>query len=895
MKIKSIQASGFGCFKDWQTEQLDSNTIVVCGPNETGKSTFFNLIETLFYGWRPVTDNPYLPWEGNPAVVSAVIEEQSGEEYTVQRSLRNRAQGTIIKGQTSFNLGNHSLESLAFLPRVVFAEVYFLTVDQLCFPNVNAWQELQDQLLGGQYASFLKPVSGVIADLESEVNSLWRPDRRGKPVARLLDEEILKLTQQRRLAYENEQKLREIEQQLFTLREEQEKLKQERIQLLAELNCIERLLPVKKKLERIKELLEMAGDIEAYRQLPADPQKTLALIAEDLITLAEEIKKAEQKREQYSLQKTAFGTMEQLFIAQADEIGEITKAYAQIVSDQLAVSTCREEIKRGEQRLQDYAANFLLGGWQSQLEAIIKEIDEVALRSEIVDFKSLETQYQQKDSQLEGLRARIGTVGTVDNWRSITLLAGISIVLGLLGIIWLGNTPLGFAAALILLLGVGTAMYRILLKGKKSVGSEVAVVEQEVARLKTECEQKRAKIRKVLQGLPVTELSLVTPDETLLVDLKNMKMILTEKDNSKDKLAQLEKRLAAYQFRVERLLDTLQLKSSGDILKDLRHLEKGLITSRECQITAQHATDSLAEVETQWAEFIRKQNKLIEERELLLNSLQNFTGETLEEKINNLVLRRDYWQQAQTLRKDLESDYPDLKVLEKEIETKFFAENWFNGDNELAAKKIRFVELEEKKEEIKENIARLETELQHLVTLQRVDDVEGAIQQLQIERKSVALKRDRLVVLQKLLKEADRRFRDEHQPDVLQKAGHYLELITEGRYDRLFIKDDGSGLMVRGNYVEQLLNVAPPLSRGTLEQIHLALRLALVEHVDSGRETVPLFLDEVLVNWDNMRLHKCLEILHELAGQRQIFLFTCHDWLVNKMQEMMNAKVIKLG
>ena len=162
---------------------------------------------------------------------------------------------------------------------------------------------------------FLKPVSGVIADLESEVNSLWRPDRRGKPVARLLDEEILKLTQQRRLAYENEQKLREIEQQLFTLREEQEKLKQERIQLLAELNCIERLLPVKKKLERIKELLEMAGDIEAYRQLPADPQKTLALIAEDLITLAEGNKRSRAKRESSILStKTAFGTMEQLFI-----------------------------------------------------------------------------------------------------------------------------------------------------------------------------------------------------------------------------------------------------------------------------------------------------------------------------------------------------------------------------------------------------------------------------------------------------------------------------------------------------------------------------------------------------------------------------------------------------
>ena len=151
------------------------------------------------------------------------------------------------------------------------------------------------------------------------------------------------------------------------------------------------------------------------------------------------------------------------------------------------------------------------------------------------------------------------------------------------------------------------------------------------------------------------------------------------------------------------------------------------------------------------------------------------------------------------------------------------------------------------------------------------------------------------MLLQKILKEADRRFREEHQPDVLQKAGHYLEMITEGRYDRLFIKDDGSGLMVRGNYSERLLNAEFPLSRGTLEQIYLALRLALVEHVDSGREVVPLFLDEVLVNWDNMRLHKGLEILQEIAGQRQIFLFTCHEWLVKNIQEMMNVKVIKLS
>ena len=109
----------------------------------------------------------------------------------------------------------------------------------------------------------------------------------------------------------------------------------------------------------------------------------------------------------------------------------------------------------------------------------------------------------------------------------------------------------------------------------------------------------------------------------------------------------------------------------------------------------------------------------------------------------------------------------------------------------------------------------------------------------------------------------------------LQKAGHYLGLITEGRYDRLFIKDDRSGLMVHGNYVEQLLNVAPLLSKELQNKFILLYVTALVELCGFREEKrTPLFLDEVLVNWDNMRLHKCLEILHEeLAGQRQIFPF----------------------
>lgn len=893
MKIKSLQVSGFGCLQDWESKDLDTNLVVIYGQNEAGKSTFFNLMETLFYGWRPVTNNPYLPWEGTAASIAARLVAQNGEEIVAQRSLRNRAQGEVMKGETSFNLGNKSLEMLAFLPRAVFSEVYFLTLEQLRFPEAGAWQELQDQLLGGQYASFLKPVSGVLADLEEEANSLWRPDRRGKPRAKLLQEQILELTQQRRKAFENEQNLRDKEQQLFSLQEEQEQSKEKRIQLLADLNRAERLLPVKKKLQRIAELETEAGEIEDDQQLPDQPEKAWQKIQDDLETLEAEITKAVEKKKQYTEQIASYGETEQLFMTQAEEIGAVTKAYAQIASDQQAVKTLREDLRRNEQRLVDYASTVLLGGWLAELEDILKDIDEVELQAGIASFKEAQRESQNQESRLEGLQAQ---TETGSNSRLLLPISVAFFFLGLLGIFWLGNSPLGFAAALLLLLGLGLAVYGVLAKGKRLSQTELNIVVQEVAVLKAECQERRAKVKEALRGLPVAEQRLRAPDETLLVDLKNMKIFLTPKVDLTEKLRQVEERLRDYENRVKALLERLKYASAGDIFLDLRRLEKGLITARDCQAMAHHALNNLHEVEERLAGLQGKQRRLVEEKKLFQDSLQRLPGGNLQKKMANLMLRRDYRQQVQILRKDLEREYPDWRAIAKEIEAaEAQGETWLFSDRELAAKKIALSEVEEQGAALKEERARLETELKHLADQERIDDLAGAIQQLQAERKAAAVKRDRLVFLKELLREADRRFREEHQPDVLQKAGHYLEMITGGRYDRLFVREDGSGLMVRSNYVKQLLPADFPLSRGTLEQIYLALRLALAEHLDSGRETVPLFLDEVLVNWDGPRLQKGLEIFQDLAEGRQIFLFTCHEWLVEKLQRMMKVKVVELN
>ena len=68
-------------------------------------------------------------------------------------------------------------------------------------------------------------------------------------------------------------------------------------------------------------------------------------------------------------------------------------------------------------------------------------------------------------------------------------------------------------------------------------------------------------------------------------------------------------------------------------------------------------------------------------------------------------------------------------------------------------------------------------------------------------------------------------------------------------------------------------NVDTPLSRGTIQQIYFALRLAMVDLVE-GDEPLPLFLDEMFVNWDPGRTTSGLAALADMPGDRQVFLFT---------------------
>ena len=90
-----------------------------------------------------------------------------------------------------------------------------------------------------------------------------------------------------------------------------------------------------------------------------------------------------------------------------------------------------------------------------------------------------------------------------------------------------------------------------------------------------------------------------------------------------------------------------------------------------------------------------------------------------------------------------------------------------------------------------------------------------------------------------------------------QKISDILSQITEGRYTSVFLD---ANMEVRINTPKKLLSLEQ-VSRGTMEQIYFALRMAVGEMFCQD-ETMPIILDDAFVMYDDKRLKQTLKWLY---------------------------------
>ena len=127
-----------------------------------------------------------------------------------------------------------------------------------------------------------------------------------------------------------------------------------------------------------------------------------------------------------------------------------------------------------------------------------------------------------------------------------------------------------------------------------------------------------------------------------------------------------------------------------------------------------------------------------------------------------------------------------------------------------------------------------------------------------------------LVIAQDTLTKAREELQRRFAPRITRRAQKLLTAMTDGRYNMVTMGVDFS-LQARAEQ-EDTLREALWRSDGTMDQLYLALRLAVAEELTPE---APLVLDDALVRFDDQRMKAAVDILSQMGREKQVILFTC--------------------
>ncbi len=171
--------------------------------------------------------------------------------------------------------------------------------------------------------------------------------------------------------------------------------------------------------------------------------------------------------------------------------------------------------------------------------------------------------------------------------------------------------------------------------------------------------------------------------------------------------------------------------------------------------------------------------------------------------------------------------------------------------------------------------------------------LENRLSELSKREEELLCQYDAYTLAIKTVTEADAELNGRFSPEIEARASEIFHTLTGGSFKVVRIRNNDFEMEVaRGQASEPHDELT--LSQGTLDELYFSLRLALCEMILSGDDAPPMVLDDALVNFDDVRMARALELLKELSKTRQIILFSCHKREAEYFAEDTSVNIIKI-
>jgi uncharacterized protein YhaN len=768
-----------------------------------------------------------------------------------------------VDGKTT-DLRNQALPWVGHVPRTVFRQVFAVTLGELAGLDGETWARIQDRMIGSMGAADLNSARAVAEALEREAGEIWRPNRRGNQRLRDVQGAIRELRGRRAAAHERDAHIRRLVDEREAVRVELHEVRERRQLDRAEVERAQSLLPVKRMLERIATLRAEGGPTQLLRGLPPDPPGRFAelrdrrrALEEARTTTARDIEEGEATIAQASATASTL-------LTRREEIVRLVARAAGCAPDRARAVELEGAIADLKARLDVAASRVLKSSWSEVPADVLTGIPVELLSERITNAKDNGPRVSSTDvSRPWGAWLALATGVALFAWGLTT---------GQVFVTALGAAAAATALTWWLTLGRTRGTDRST-GGGTSGGAAQTQPDRDIATL--------------LDRLPVREEHVARPGEALATGLGRVRELARRRDELTRALEAARGRVLAVDADARELARSLGREYTADAEIISRDLDREIREGERLQ-------DLAARAERDLVRLLRERDEIAQRTATLEVELTGLTERAealdpdVERGLEEARRRIEAHHRADQLEEELRRGHPNVDEIQAQIrELDLGRQSWSVDDEALARARARIEAHDEQIEGLLTRGEALEGDVARLRDLETVDAVDSEITSLREEEARLVLMRDRKWILARLLREADRRFREEHQPDLIRRAGSYLSHLTAGRYERLIIDEtDGEHLFhLVGPMLPAPVPLASPLSTGTLEQAYLSLRLAIVDHLDQGGEKLPLFVDEIFVNWDGARRARGLEVLASIASTRQVFVFTCHPQVAAELQE----------
>ncbi|MBQ7566100.1 MAG: AAA family ATPase [Oscillospiraceae bacterium] len=326
-------------------------------------------------------------------------------------------------------------------------------------------------------------------------------------------------------------------------------------------------------------------------------------------------------------------------------------------------------------------------------------------------------------------------------------------------------------------------------------------------------------------------------------------------------------------------LNTKNAKQADELLAPFGVQEEDRILTAaalytQAQTQYQHET---AQYEAQQRSYDAETARLAEEREALLGEVRAFASNIYEAEDAERAVS-----DALKLRTDLQTALERKQMAEKHLAAQQDAEAVEPPEDFTA--RCSLPEIEHEAEQVQAELDEKNREI-HLregaVNESEQDTLNAQKETLDAKIERLTQRSKALDLALKALEEANDEMQSLFAPVVRPCVAEKFARLTGGRYSDVVIRKSLS--METKSDDSELFHSMLALSGGTVNQLYLALRLAICEL--ALPEGTPLILDDALVYFDDRRLAAALRLLQEEAKKRQILLFTCQSRENNLLPE----------